>query len=198
MFEEKSTLRENWWQTYINVQKQRKSAEKELSLHRDDDKQHTETWQEAKIQREMDQVPPQPLHMACRLGLVEFVRIRIEQLKKRKLLKKMLDSCDAYGVQPLTAAAMENHVEVAKVLLDEGADQNIMSTLRKQSSWSKRSFAKRFNSYVRELKDHDALWTGDHTAVCPSRCISLGLYLMCQKSHANISAALPGSVQRSH
>ena len=103
--------------------------------------------------------------MVCRLGLVEWVRLRVAQLKSQGQLKKMMDSQDAYGVQPLTWAAMEGHVEVAEVLLPEKANPNIMSALQSRNSWLRVPWAKRARSYKRELTESDGRWMGDHTAL---------------------------------
>ena len=153
MVDEKSDLRLNWWQTYVSYHGA------DLTLHKEEKKMYENmSWQEKKIHRQLDKATPLPLHMNARLGLVEWVRHLLDTKTK-----SVVNAGDVYSIQPLTWAAMENHLEVAKVLLAAGANPNALSTLQPKTAGSSFAIVRKVNSYAREVSSHDALWTGDHT-----------------------------------
>lgn len=157
MLDEKSKLRQNWWQTYVSYH----SAD--LTLHKDEKKLYDNmSSREKNVQRELDKAIPPPLHMCSRLGLVEWVRYLLGKIENPKKKKAALDAMDINGIRPLTWAAMENHLDVAKVLLAENADPNTMSALQPKGG-SSYAAVRKMKSYAREWTDHDGIWTGDHT-----------------------------------
>lgn len=159
MLDEKSPLRQNWWQTYASYHGA------ELTLHTEEKRIYDNlSSQERIVQRELDKVVPPPLHMNARLGLVEWVQTLLERKEVQKKKKTVLNKPDANGIQPLTWAAMENHLDMAKVLLIEGADPDTMSALQPQGGSSFGALRK-MKSYTREMVNHDGLWTGDHTVL---------------------------------
>lgn len=153
MIDDKSSLRTNWWQTFVSYHGA------DLTLHKEERKIYENmSWQEKNILRQLDKATPTPLHMNARLGLAEWVR----QLLASKT-KSGVNDLDIYSIPPLTWAAMENHTAVAKVLLAEGADPNALSTLQPRSAGSSFAAIRKLNSYTREALNHDALWTGNQT-----------------------------------
>ena len=153
MVDEKSKLRLNWWQTYVSYHVA------SLTLHKEEKKMYEGiSWQEKNIQQHLDKATPPPLHMNARLGLVEWVR----HLLNTKTASNV-NAGDLYNIQPLTWAAMENHLEVAKMLLAAGAHPNAMSTLQPKTAGSSFAVVRKMKSYTREATSHDTLWTGDHT-----------------------------------
>ena len=162
----KSSIRTNWWRTYVNLQKEDNDNDRDITLHDDEEKiNRPRSWQELNIQREMDQEIPSPLHMACRFGLAEWVRVWINGFKRQKDLARALMLQDAYGVDALSWAAMEGHDQVVRILLENKANPDAMSALQRQTAFSTLSPARRAHSYIREMTDGDALWTGKHTAL---------------------------------
>ena len=58
MVQEKSALRINWWQTYVNYHGA------DLTLHKEEKKMYESmSWQEKNAQRQLDRATPLPLHI---------------------------------------------------------------------------------------------------------------------------------------
>ncbi|AVP87990.1 hypothetical protein phytr_10620 [Candidatus Phycorickettsia trachydisci] len=61
------------------------------------------------------------LHQAIRKG--DYIKIK-ELLQERKI---DIDAEDAFGMRPLYKAVLKNYVNIAKILLEQGADPNATS-----------------------------------------------------------------------
>ncbi len=168
LFEKDARIRENWWQTYATcIRGQGKEWGRPITLalrYSDEKLGDILRGIELKIQRELNEKVLPPLHMACRFGLLEWVRALLEGRKQDRTLPKAINAIDANGLNPLTWAAMEGHSEVAGLLLDYQADINATTALLRKavlSAFPSRSLV----SYLRECTDGDAIWTGKHTVL---------------------------------
>lgn len=147
MFDTSSELRDNWWQTYV-------SQEDESKLYKG------LASQEKKSLSELDKTTPPPLHMFSRLGLDEWVRYTLDSQGSQQA-KIAVNTGDAHGVPPLMWAAIEGHVETAKILIAAGANVDVTTTLQPKSVGSQHSVVRRFNSYTRQASQMDSLWAGE-------------------------------------
>lgn len=140
-------VRQNWWQTKVAIQSTLGKSSKELMLHSDEDDFAKQiSLREEKIRHEMNKKTPPPLHMFCRVGLLEWVKYLIEQSSD---VTHALESLDAYNIPPLMWAAMEGHVDVARYLLEKGADLSATCAFHQtsvwSSSWSSSKFYRKFS-----------------------------------------------------
>ena len=151
MLDEKSDLRDNWWQTYM--------------LHEEESKLYEGLIErEKEATRQLAKTTPPPLHMCAKLGLTEWVRCVLDRLDTKKA-KIVVNTGDAHGVPPLMWAAIEGHVETSKLLIAAGANVDELSTLQANTSGSSRGLIKRLNSYTRQVTTGASFWTGDLTTL---------------------------------
>lgn len=166
LFEKNAQIRDNWWQTFeACVGGQGKEWGRPITLRRDEEKLgDILRGIELKIQRQLNEKTIPPLHMACRLGLVEWARTILKATKHQRNLPKVISALDENGLNPLTWAAMEGHVDVVGLLLDYQADINATTSLIKRTGLSIIP-SRSLNSYIREVTDGDSIWTGKHTVL---------------------------------
>ena len=87
MLDEKSDLRDNWWQTYV--------------LHEEESKLYAGLLErEKEATRLLAKTIPPPLHMCARLGLTEWVRHILDKLNPKQA-KVAVNTGDVHGVPPL-------------------------------------------------------------------------------------------------
>lgn len=149
MLDEKSELRNNWWQTY-------RLHETESKLY------HGLSEWEKKAPRELDRTTPPPLHTCARLGLDEWVNTMLERLDERES-KIAANTGDSQNVPPLMWAAIQGHVETAKSLIAAGANVNATSTLLPKSAGSSYRVVQSFNAFSRQKAEQDGAWTSNLT-----------------------------------
>jgi ankyrin repeat protein len=181
LFEKNAQIRDNWWQTFeACVGGRGREWGRAITLRRDEEKLgDILRGIELKIQRQLNEKTMPPLHMACRLGLVEWARAILQTTKHQRNLPKVISALDENGLNPLTWAAMEGHVDVVGLLLDYQADINATTSLIKGAGLSLMP-SRSLNSYIREVTDGDSIWTGKHTV----------LYRAAFRGHAGVVSLL--------
>lgn len=136
VLKEVPSLRQHWWSTYVSHYE-------------------GEEWEQG---RELS-----PLHIACRFGIVEWVRALLSNAGEASV-RRIIDEIDVSGVSPLAWAAIGGHEAVVDLLLDNGADINAMTDLwmREGANWLR---AESVASYGRELKVGSSIWPRQLTAL---------------------------------
>ena len=119
---------------------------------------------ELQIQRELNEEVLPPLHMACRFGLLEWVRALLEAKQEDRTLPQAIGALDKNGLDPITWAAIEGHMKVVELLLDYQANINATTALLRKTAFSALS-PRWLLSYLRESIHGDAIWTGKHTVL---------------------------------
>ncbi|KAL9106323.1 MAG: hypothetical protein Q9227_008659 [Pyrenula ochraceoflavens] len=164
LFEGNAKLWENWWKTCATCRWGEQEMIQSLRAACREDDFDFYRGVALGIKRQMNEEVPQPLHMACRYGLLEWVRNFLAAGHRDRSLSKTINAIDANGLDPLTSAVIGGHKEVVQSLIDYGANTNATTALLSKATLSvipSRSLA----SYLRLCTKEDIVLTAKHTVL---------------------------------